>query len=168
MTSETVPAGAGGAIISDCGLYRYHLWRALGMRYMTDGRGPRIVWVMLNPSTADATTNDRTIETCMDFSRRWGMEYMEVVNLYGLRATDPAELWKSKDPTGALNDDFIRRAVSTAMVTICAWGQNAKADRVRAVLPLLPKSRRALALNKDGSPKHPLYIARNTALVDFP
>jgi hypothetical protein len=54
------------------------------------------------------------------------------------------------------------------MLTICAWGQNAKPERVEQVRPLLPKGCRARAINRDGSPKHPLYIAHNTALVDFP
>ena len=73
----------GSAEISDCGHYRYSLYRE--WRY-----NPRlIVWMMLNPSTADALTNDPTLRRCIDFSRQWGYGGLIVVNLYAFRASKP-------------------------------------------------------------------------------
>jgi hypothetical protein len=73
------------ADLSDCGTYRYRL----GRRW---AEGPVDVWIMLNPSTADATVDDRTIGRCMEFSRRWGAGALVVGNLFALRATDPTDL----------------------------------------------------------------------------
>jgi GTP-binding protein len=40
-----------GAVLSDCGGYRYVLWRDWAA-------GPRALFILLNPSTADATQDD--------------------------------------------------------------------------------------------------------------
>jgi hypothetical protein len=91
------------AVLSDCGTYRYRL----GRRW---AEGPVDVWIMLNPSTADATVDDRTIRRCMEFSRRWGAGALVVGNLFALRATDPAELVRHPDPIGPDNDEHLTRS----------------------------------------------------------
>src|SRR5689334_20041621 len=70
------------AVLSPCGLYRYRLTRRWG-------DGPALLFVMLNPSTADATEDDPTIRRCTGFAKREGMPAIEVVNLFAWRATDP-------------------------------------------------------------------------------
>ena len=47
---------------------------------------------MLNPSTADADHDDRTIGRCISFAKREGCGGLIVGNLFQLRATDPDEL----------------------------------------------------------------------------
>lgn len=155
------------AVISDCGRYRYKLSRRTGLEQFSDS-GKRAVWVMLNPSTADATTNDRTIEAVIDFSRRWMCTHLDVVNLYAYRATDPAELWSADDAVGPDNDDWIRETCADADLVVCAWGSNAAVDRTAHVMHLLPRPLWALAINKDRMPKHPLYIRRDTRPRAYP
>ena len=66
------------AVISDCGKYRYVLER-------DKGSNP-LVFLMLNPSTADASLDDPTIRRCRRFSEDNGYTGIVVVNLYAYRA----------------------------------------------------------------------------------
>ena len=143
------------AVISPCGRYRYALTRRWGT-------GAGVTWVMLNPSTADDAHDDATLRRVTAFSRAWGFSALTVVNLYALRATDPARLWQDPDPVGPDNDRHITRAAGCREL-VAAWGAHARADRVAAVLALLaaaPGTGRlhALALTKSGQPRHPLYL----------
>lgn len=146
----------GSAVFSECGRYRYQLTRELGA-------APRsIMWLMLNPSTADATVNDPTVRRCMGFSVQWGFGRMYVCNLYALRSPYPEDLWKVDDPVGPDNDGWI--ASTSADVIVCAWGVNARPDRVRQVLGLLSAPAMCLGTTKDGFPRHPLYVRGDTEL----
>lgn len=150
MTITT--AGQYAAEISPCGRYRY----ALGRRW---GDGGTVAFVMLNPSTADATTDDPTIRRCMGFAKAWGHGGLVVANLYGYRATKPADLWKSADPIGPDNDQHLVRVASDCDQIVAAWGANARPDRIAGVLALPGMDRlHVLALTKDGQPRHPLYL----------
>lgn len=155
------------AIISKCGQYRYRLERP-GDLMAT--RGPA-VFIMLNPSTADATEDDATIRRCRRFAESWGCNGIVVVNLYALRATDPRELWQHAAAIGPRNDQHLRNAVTGAGEVICAWGANARQDRVLAVTEILRAvgaALRCLGTTKHGAPRHPLYVRADTKLVDWP
>ena len=129
-----------GAVISACGKYRYTLTRVLQYDEPITPTG-QITFVMLNPSTADATEDDPTIRRCIGFARGFKAEALNVVNLYALRATDPKELWKVTDPVGGSSNDYwIKRILETSSVIICAWGNNAREVRVREFLWLAPGS----------------------------
>jgi hypothetical protein len=146
---------AGEAVISRDGLYRYRLER-------TWSTGPTITWIMLNPSTADATHDDATIKRIVGFSRSWRFGTARVVNLYAYRATDPRQLWQAADPVGPDNDRHLTEAL-TGVEALAAWGVNARPERVQAVLALhaaAPGAGRlhALATTKAGAPRHPLYL----------
>lgn len=154
-----------GAVISDCGRYRYALVR----RWAQDGR--IATFVMLNPSTADAEVDDPTILRCIGFARRWGCNSMHVVNLYALRSKDPKALWAAEDPVGPENDRYLAShgmaAASAGHLLVAAWGANAKADRVEQVLQLPGFNTKLMCLGttKDGAPRHPLYIKSDWPLV---
>src|SRR6266853_1863301 len=92
---------SGDAIISPCGTYRYLLQR------FWDVKRQAVCFIMLNPSTADASANDPTIERCMRRAALLGFGQLEVVNLFGLRATDPSELHRHFDPIGPENDEIL-------------------------------------------------------------
>ena len=145
------------ADISSCGQYRYTLRRNLPS---ANKELKQILWVMLNPSTADATNDDPTIRRCVGFSTAWGFAEMVVVNLYAYRATDPKALWSIPDPVGPDNDDYIREYAMCSDMTLCAWGK-AGPDRDRAlhVRGLIPNAH-YLRMNKSGHPGHPLYLPK--------
>lgn len=144
------------AVYSRCGRYRYALTR------VWDGRGARIAWVMLNPSTATEVRNDPTIERCERRARALGYGAMRIVNLFALRETRPARLKRAPDPVGADNDSALAEAAQWADDVLCAWGvHGAHLGRGAAVARLLVRGHaRLLALGetKDGHPRHPLYV----------
>jgi len=124
---------------------------------------------MLNPSTADASVNDPTIRRCIGYTRREGYGSLVVVNLYALRSTDPVELARHAAPCGPDNDAAILAAAEDARLIVAAWGSDTMAPaRARAVehlldgLPLW-----CLGTNKDGEPKHPLYLAADLCLLPY-
>src|ERR1700749_3282622 len=94
------------AVISDCKKYRYLLRRTW------DERRIRVLFIMLNPSTADAEIDDPTIKSCVRLCKENGFGSIEVVNLFGWRATDPKELLEVDDPVGPRNDCIIEAAIS--------------------------------------------------------
>ncbi|ORE90697.1 hypothetical protein ATO13_22296 [Stappia sp. 22II-S9-Z10] len=151
-----------GAHLSACRTYRYRLWRRWD-------DGPSAVFVMLNPSTADETTNDRTISRCIDFAKRWGCGGLHVVNLFAYRATDPKVMRAAPDPIGPANDLCIRQTVEMADGPVVAgWGAHgAFLGRGEAVRATLGPRLQALHVNTDGSPKHPLYIRADAPLISY-
>jgi len=157
-----------GANISPCGQYRTRLWRvwALGL--------PWLCFVMLNPSTADASINDATIAWCIAYAKMLGFGGIEVVNLYTLRTKSPAVLKARGYPQGEYADLMLRAAAANARSeggkVVCAWGTNAQPHRAEAVRLMLAQQGVPvyhLGLNKDGSPKHPLYLPRKTPLTEW-
>ena len=89
---------ARGAELSGCGRYRYKLWR------IWDPDLPPILFVMLNPSTADANSDDRTIRRCVAFAKRDGFGRLLVGNLFAYRTPYPRVLRKAEEPVGDGND----------------------------------------------------------------
>lgn len=149
--------------------YRYELNRTDETLPWQRVHAERVLWIMLNPSTADEATDDPTIRRLRTFTRRFGFSGFTVVNLYAYRATKPNDLWTAADPVGPDNDRVIRETAFTAHTEgapiIAAWGANAKPDRVAHVLALpFVRDLHCLGVNKDGSPKHPLYVASETDL----
>jgi hypothetical protein len=152
-----------GAAIDPSGLYRYSLWR------IWDHAIPGVLFVMLNPSTADANIDDPTIRRCIGFAKAWGYGSLEVVNLFAYRTTNPDELRKCEDPIGPENDAYIRKALSLADKVITAWGtKGALLNRNSVVMELLkPHDPHCLDKSKDGHPKHPLYISADRKPIRY-
>jgi len=145
------------------GDYRYHLTRRWGPKIDT------VVWVMLNPSTADADVDDPTIRRCISFSAELGADSLRVVNLYAYRATDPKHLLAVEDPVGPMNNTVIRETLLAARAmrspVIGAWGVNARADRVSEFVTIADECRvplHCLGITKSGMPRHPLYVLGST------
>jgi hypothetical protein len=155
MDKRSGTAQLSWAFISDDGLYRYSLTRHVAP---LTGEGTA-TFVMLNPSTADAETDDPTIRRCIGFARSWGFEWLKVVNLFAFRATDPRELLAADDPSGPENLCTIAKVVGGSDLVVCAWGAFPLAGREHVDLVLeLIAAPHALGLTKNGSPRHPLYV----------
>ncbi len=129
-----------------------------------------VVWVMLNPSTADSQQLDPTLRRCKGFSKRLGAGGMVILNLFAFRATLPKDMLAAVDPVGPLNDDTIARTVEREDVThvIAGWGvHGAHRDRDKQVTAMLTGRLSALKVTKDGRPGHPLYIKGDAPLLPF-
>jgi len=145
------------AIFSDCERYRYTLTR------VWEPLGKRVLFIMLNPSTADEMKNDPTVERCERRARALGFGSFRVCNIFAFRATDPKVMRAEEDPVGPENDAMILESCSWADRVICAWGTHgAHRNRGPQMADLVKEagiSPYHLGLSKEGHPKHPLYIA---------
>ncbi len=153
-----------GAVLSPCGLYRYSLTRNFGT-------GPRrVLFVMLNPSTADARQDDPTIRRCISFAEGWSFGSLDVVNLFAGRTPRPDVLFLMGDPVGPENDRHIREAAGRAELIVAAWGADPRAaNRAKAVLdgPLAEHLSKlhVLRWTAAGAPGHPLYVPKAAPLL---
>lgn len=148
------------AVISQCGKYRYRLYR----EWAQSNRMP-VMWLMLNPSTADGETDDATIRRCMKFSQHWGYGAMWVGNLYAWRATNPKDLPAgSSEAIGEDNEAHLCDMGMQSAKVICAWGANVTTPQSVRVIGC-PGGYWHLGLTANGQPKHPL--ARGKAFIPY-
>ena len=159
----------GSATFCDHGCHRYEL------RRWWDASRPRLLVVMLNPSTADERQNDPTIRRCLTHAGDAGFGSLFVANLYAFRATDPPDLETAAavrpcmDAVGAENDDRLRALADEADLTWAAWGAHAMAAaREAEALRVLRGPLYARGTTKGGAPRHPLYVARCVPAEPWP
>jgi hypothetical protein len=129
---------------------------------------------MFNPSSADAVVDDPTVRSCWRITTRQGYRKMVIVNTLAYRTPYPADVKAAAlagvPITGPDNDRWINSASIGASRVVVAWGSNALPDRAQRVAELLETNNPTLyclGTNKNGSPKHPLYIASATELVEW-
>lgn len=151
-----------GAKFSECGKYRYALWR------IWDETKPLVMFVGLNPSTADVEKDDPTINRVTQISKNLNYGGFYMMNLFALVTPYREELIKSVDPIGD-NDKYLRDIAGKCSDYIFAWGAFKEAkDRSLALCKIIAGSKpKALIINKDGSPRHPLYVPVNTKPRDY-
>lgn len=159
------------ALIDPTGTYRYLLTRVV------PPSARRILWVMLNPSTADAFVDDATIRKIVGFSTRAGFGSIAVVNLFAFRSKEPQDLKRAveagKDPVGPECDRHLADEAIHAELVVCAWGAHGSyLGRDVVVRNLLRKyhtsaALRVLGLTKQGQPVHPLYQKNETPFVPW-
>lgn len=161
----------GWATFSRDRIYRY----VLGRRW-TDG--PTCLFVMLNPSIADAFAPDPTVRRCLAFAMRERCGALEVVNLYALRSPNPQALARANDPVGPWNDATFATTGQEATLRIAAWGVRPARipailheARVADALKLLrghgDRAVHCLGRTKAGHPRHPLYLPDTAALEPY-
>jgi hypothetical protein len=170
--ADDLVGGRSSAVFSPDEKYRYVLTRAWNTRL------DALVWVMLNPSTADALIDDPTITRCRQRADTAGYGGIVVVNLFALRATNPAMLWKTPNPAGEHNAVFLNADGPTFHKdqpvgdVVFAWGAHALAEpRGRALdvaLRAAGYTPLCLGWTKAGHPRHPLYVPGAQPLVPFP
>ena len=132
--------------------YRYTLWR------IWDEKKPYVMFICLNPSTADETEDDPTVRRCIGFAERWGYGAVCMTNLFAYRATDYKKMKSANNPIGEENDKYLKKIAKDAAIIVAAWSNHGtfmnRSKQVRKILPNL----HYLKLNKSGEPSHPLYL----------
>lgn len=162
------------AVISECKKYRYSLSR------VWDQEKPKVMFVMLNPSTADAYNDDPTIRRCIGFAKAWGYGGLIVCNLLAFRATNPKELLNQGDMFDVVGPDNIwhlRKNSDEADKIICAWGNGDILKKVfkgsttryftDTFLGFALNRLHFLDISNKGIPKHPLYLPKDLKPIKF-
>lgn len=153
-----------GATFSKCGKHRFVLWRSWG-----DGKEimNKIAFIGLNPSTANETKDDPTIRRVMGLAKSWGYNGVYMLNLFSFVSAFP---WLIEtDPDFHLkNMEYLKQYVGLANKRVVfAWGNFKKATEISpSVITMFPGAY-ALHINKNGSPKHPLYVKKDVQLIKF-
>ncbi|MHA4819459.1 DUF1643 domain-containing protein [Streptomyces aculeolatus] len=147
--------------------YRYALTRTWG-----EPSGEHVVFVLLNPSTADSTDDDPTLRRIIGFARREGFAGAVVVNLFALRSTDPSALAEHPDPVGEHGDAVLDLLAAQQVPVIAGWGASGQfAGRDAAVAEQLDAHSvrlHCLGTTKAGHPRHPLYLPAAAPLQPWP
>lgn len=148
---------------SPCQHYRY------GLSRLWDSQSAAVLFIMLNPSTADELRNDPTVARCETRARQMGFGGVMIANLFAFRATQPRDLKRAKEPKGVLNDQVLQHWVREAGLTIAAWGvHGAYCQRGAEVAAHIPADLYHLGLTKHGHPRHPLYVSFETQPAPWP
>ena len=154
------------ASFSDCGRYRYLLER----RWT---EGPICVFVGLNPSTANADSDDATVRKCAALARTWGFSGITMANLFAVRCRYPRILSTHQDPVGPENDRFLIPIIKQAHTVVAMWGNSGlkpydTSTRRDQYMLSLRDDWQCVGITKHGAPRHPLYIAKSSILMKFP
>jgi hypothetical protein len=104
-----------GAQFSENRWYRYALWR------IWNEDKPLIMFIGLNPSTANERFNDPTIRRVIRFAYDWGAGGLYMMNLFAFVTPYPYELAEAHDPVGD-NDQWLERISGKCDKIIFAWG----------------------------------------------
>lgn len=159
------------ALVSGCGRYRYSLEREVSML----GTGT-VVFIGVNPSTADAEFDDATIRKMSGFVDRWGYARFVVGNVFAWRATDVRDLPADRaTAVGDMNYQHLLQMLSGADLVVPCWGNVSKVPpshraqfgMVRALLSVMSKPVMCFGLTNSGSPKHPLMLGYDTNLIPY-
>ena len=152
-----------GAIITPCQKYRYALWRRWA-------DAAPVAFIGLNPSTADATSDDPTIRRCIGFARRFAAGGIVMLNLFAYRSTDPSVLAGLREAAvGWDHDAIIGPWLAACRFSIAAWGASLPPGSSRptalSVLAVLHHGGlHCLGRTKSGQPRHPLYLRSDAPL----
>lgn len=154
-----LPANPYQAVFSSCGCYRYD-WR---FRW---GKGKCVMFIGLNPSTATFNQTDATMRRCIGFAKSWGYGAVRMVNLFSWIGPSPAVLRSVYDPVGEDNDRYLLDDEESDLI-VAVWGNRGSYLGRDLVVRRIFKGRLyALAINRNGSPSHPLFLPRE--LRPFP
>lgn len=149
------------AVFSECRQYRYELWR------WWDKSKSFVMFIGLNPSTADETNNDPTITRCIGFAQKWGYGGLCMTNLFAFRATKPKVMKSNPNPIGPDNDEHLIMVSDKAGIIIAGWGTHGNhRNRDKEVMAFIPDTY-CLGITKHGYPCHPLFLRRDTKLKPF-
>lgn len=150
-----------GAIFSDCGKYRYSLWR------IWQPRKPLLMFIGLNPSTAGALNDDPTITRVTARAAKNDFGGILAANLYALVSTDPGLLLTDPEPIGVETDYFLEQMIRLSKFQLCAWGAFAAAIVRAPKVYSMATNPICLGITKSGEPEHPLYISYDRKFIIY-
>lgn len=140
-----------GADFSECGRYRYKLWR------IWDENLPLAMCIGLNPSTANATKTDPTITNLIKMLKLLGYGGFYMMNLFAWISSKPNDLLTCNDAIGD-NDKKLKEVAAICDEVIVCWGNFKQADeRIKEVLPMFPDAK-CFGVTNSGKPFHPLAM----------
>lgn len=150
-----------GAEFSECRKYRYALWRKW------DNNKPMVMFIGLNPSIASESQNDPTVKKVAMISKNNGFGGFYMMNCFPYISTNPNDLKVYGNI--AYNDHWLYQAERECKEVVFAWGNfKIVKDIGRDIeLTAMFPNAKALHINKNGSPKHPLYCKSNTLFIPF-
>ena len=150
------------AEFSSCGSYRYSLSR------IWDESLSAVLFIMLNPSSADGTKDDPSIRRCISYAKDWGFGSLFVGNLFALKSTKPTGLLESTNPEGPENLKYLLKLSSHCKMIVCAWGNGTILKKLSANSPKnLNRKLHCLKLSLDGIPCHPLYLPKDLKPIEW-
>jgi hypothetical protein len=159
FTEETLPLAT---IFSDDRTFRYVLTRSWNLN------APSVMFIGLNPSTADESKDDPTIRRCVGFAKAWGYGHLIMTNLFAIRSPHPQILKTVEDPIGPDNDYYLQTMAQRAAGIVAAWGiHGAYLERGAHIHHLIPHLW-VFGFTQNGQPGHPLYMPKNSPLKDWP
>jgi len=146
--------GISGAQFSPCRKYRYALWRKW------DPRGSAMLFIGMNPSTADETRDDQTIRKCAGYAKRWGYGGLVVGNLFALCSSDPFKVLtaQKKAMGNPENDEVLAEMAKATTFTLVGWGRLGEYQRRHEAVLAILGTVHCLKVTKNGQPQHPLYL----------
>lgn len=153
-----------GAILSSCKKHRLQLWREWNSNL------PKVLFIMLNPSTADHEQDDPTLRRCIDFAKQWSYGGLYIGNLYSFRAADPRTLLKVSKFSHRDNYKHVSTMAQQCQLVVCAWGNHLVINKLGLPLNIfkhLEQKLHCIALSKTGTPKHPLYLKKSLIPSSF-
>lgn len=157
------------AVISNCGMYRYRLDRTVS------DSGPVFAFFGVNPSTADASSDDSTVRKWRGFTQRWGGSRFIVGNAFAYRSTDVRQLASVEDAFGDLVGEYITNIINEADILVPCWGNTSKVPpslryafgELMDALLSSGKPVKCFGRTASGDPRHPLMLGYSTPLVDY-
>ena len=157
------------AVISNCGMYRYRLDRTVS------DSCPVFAFFGVNPSTADASSDDSTVRKWRGFTQRWGGSRFIVGNVFAYRSTDVRQLATVEDALGYLSGEHITNIINEADILVPCWGNTSKVPpslryafgELMDALLSSGKPVKCFGLTASGDPRHPLMLGYSTPLVDY-
>ncbi len=145
-----------------------------------------VVFIGLNPSSANSFNNDMTLRRIINFCSKWDYKNIYIINLFGLISKSPVQLSKSNDPIGGNNDLITLKSLKFwSEDSNCdlwlGWGDKGqfkgrdqkviklikKFSNIKSSGNYLSKSALCLGLSKKGNPRHPLYMPNSSVLRRF-
>jgi len=123
---------------------------------------------MLNPSTANADTDDATSLQCVRFAKKWGNTQLTIVNLFAYISTDQRGLLKVEDPVGPDNARYLEEEIRNHSTIVAAWSSNKLALERGDALNRKYGPFQCLKIGVSGAPYHPLYLSNDTPLIPLP